>query len=270
MDNNYKTLRKVLYNAPGPSPWYLRGRDPQVSYQKNKLSWVDAGNHDPFSGKICLQEKETVNLPRTLLLLDFYCLVYPFPPENLLIISKMKKNNSLRLIFLTVSQLKPILNLKQACLSMKEKKDAVFAETSLDVYTDIALNLKPGENRVDFLSPFSNLPELFILEDSTYGQSYMPKDSQTSPHLALFDIKPLDKTIRVVMQDWFNKGAYDFGYQWPTRIARDPESGKLFGEGIRLGAFILNNENNQVETWLKEDPFYGPGSLKPDAVQGER
>lgn len=266
MDNNYKTLQRVLYNAPGPSPWYLRGRDSQIIYQNNKLSWVSAGDHDPFCGKVYLQENKNGAFPLTLLLLNFHCLAYPFPPNNLLIVHTTTMNdryNSLRLLYLTVSQLKPVVNLEEACLRMSEKKEAVFAETSLDVSMDIPLNLKPGKNRVDFVSPFSQLPELLILANSTYGQAYMPKDSQVESNLALFIIKPSESTIRVVMQDWFNKGAYDFGYQWPTRIARDPESGKLFGEGIRLGSFILNEEGNQIEAWLAEDSFYGPGSLKP-------
>jgi hypothetical protein len=122
----------------------------------------------------------------------------------------------------------------------------------------VPTDLAPGRRSLEFLEPFSDLPELLILAEGLYGRALV-----TSPgsRLAIFVIRPSDKSVTVIPQDWFNQGDYDFGYQWPTRVARDPESGRIFGEGIRIGAFRLNEAGNQVEKWFIQDPFYGPGSL---------
>ena len=57
---------------------------------------------------------------------------------------------------------------------------------------------------------------------------------------------------------WFNNGKYDFSYQWITRVARDPQTQRIFGEGIRLGMFQLDKTGRTVEKWLSSNPFYGP------------
>ena len=72
--------------------------------------------------------------------------------------------------------------------------------------------------------------------------------------LRLWIVRPRDGTIDVVPQDWFNHGDYDFGYQWVTRVAREP-GGRIVGEGIRIGPFVLNESGRRVAEWLSTNPF---------------
>jgi hypothetical protein len=41
-------------------------------------------------------------------------------------------------------------------------------------------------------------------------------------------------------QGWFSGPGWDFGYEWPTAAARDPESGLIVGWGFRLGFIVLD------------------------------
>ncbi|HET9029764.1 MAG TPA: hypothetical protein VFN49_06270 [Candidatus Aquilonibacter sp.] len=56
----------------------------------------------------------------------------------------------------------------------------------------------------------------------------------------LWHLQPARGRLSVYPQDWFNSGDWDYGYEWPTRVARDAETGVVFGEGIRIGYFALS------------------------------
>ena len=76
---------------------------------------------------------------------------------------------------------------------------------------------------------------------------------------AIFAFNFKTATVEVIPQDWFNNGQYDFGYQWITRVGRDSKTKRIFGEGIRLGFFRLDETGRNIEKWLRNDPFYyGP------------
>jgi hypothetical protein len=46
--------------------------------------------------------------------------------------------------------------------------------------------------------------------------------------------------ITVLPQQWWNESDVDFGYQWITRVAAEPVSGLIVGDGIRVSPFILD------------------------------
>ena len=58
--------------------------------------------------------------------------------------------------------------------------------------------------------------------------------------VALYVINAAHGRIEVYPQDWFNQANLDYGYQWVTRIARDPTTGRIHGEGIRIDPFVLD------------------------------
>ncbi len=53
--------------------------------------------------------------------------------------------------------------------------------------------------------------------------------------------------VSVFPQDWWNRADLDFGYQWVTRVARDPKTGKIVGEGIRIQPFVLDSSCRELE-----------------------
>lgn len=59
-------------------------------------------------------------------------------------------------------------------------------------------------------------------------------------NLALMLLNPASGTLQLYPLDWFNDGRVDLGYQWVTRVARDPKTGRIHGDGIRIGPFSLD------------------------------
>ena len=74
-----------------------------------------------------------------------------------------------------------------------------------------------------------------------------PNPSWERADLALMVACPRECTVQLYGQDWFNGGGLDYGYQWVTRVARDPKTGKVRGEGIRISPFVLDTSLRQQE-----------------------
>jgi hypothetical protein len=102
------------------------------------------------------------------------------------------------------------------------------------------------------------LDELLVLVHSTAGGA--TSNYADDMRLRLWIVRPVDGTVDVVPQDWFNHGAYDFDYQWVTRVAREPGTGRIVGEGVRLSPFALDDSYRRVAEWLPTNPFRGDAS----------
>jgi hypothetical protein len=60
--------------------------------------------------------------------------------------------------------------------------------------------------------------------------------------LSLLVAHPTASTYRLHSQEWFcDETGFDLGYQWVTRVARDPVTGKIWGDGIRIAPFVLDD-----------------------------
>ena len=100
--------------------------------------------------------------------------------------------------------------------------------------------VKAGLNRFVFPPPLKTLPEVLMLGDNA-------SIAGTGMKRSIYCMRPNDGNIEVLPQDWFNLGNFDFGYQWITKVVRDPDSGRICGTGIRLKSFILDENGRQVE-----------------------
>jgi hypothetical protein len=56
--------------------------------------------------------------------------------------------------------------------------------------------------------------------------------------------------VQVLPQPWFNSTQFDVGKQWITRIARDPVTHRIIGDGFRIPGFCLTEDGRQLEAWL--------------------
>jgi hypothetical protein len=79
--------------------------------------------------------------------------------------------------------------------------------------------------------PLANTEELLILCHSPVIEK-SPRGERSN--LALLIAKPRTGIYELYPQDWFNNAGLDYGHQWVTRVARDPESGRIYGEGFRI------------------------------------
>jgi hypothetical protein len=180
-------------------------------------------------------------------LASMYCYVWKFSPDHFVVWhhreSKQtgQRSGSVQFALYNAALQKPISDLDSALrLLHSEKQSFVASEPPLAEY-EITSDRAPGSYDLKFPVAFASCPELFVL---------IADHSWDTPQLHLWIIDPIKQTIQIVSQDWFTTGPYDFGYQWVTRVNRDPESHCLVGDGIRIGQFVLNEGGSRFLRWL--------------------
>jgi hypothetical protein len=162
---------------------------------------------------------------------------------------------SMRFRVFDVERLLPLSDVEGSLARLGQ--NSRFYATSGEL-ASIALStaLGDGTHHLKLPKELSCSGELLVLVHSTAdGRRENHYDTM---HLRLWILDAERGRLEIVPQDWFNEGAYDFGYQWVTRMARLPESGDIVGEGIRLGVFRLNPSKRRIAAWLVEDTFYHP------------
>jgi hypothetical protein len=237
---------ELLNRAPGPSPWYPHQFGAPIDTQWGRASWVSSDGDLYASGKIVLEAPGGA-----LLVLGMYNWVMPLGKRLVLWQQDYRQQGPtapVKIIVLDVDLLEPIADLPTAVASVPARggyyipcDKAIVARTELQ--TTQAQTLL---NHV-FPSTLQELSELLILVDSS---SIQEKVDALHMNRGLLIAYPARRVFEIVPQDWYNKGRWDFGYQWPTRVARDPSSSRIVGDGIRMGVFRLDEKNRNVEEWL--------------------
>ena len=244
-------LRKV----PGPSPWYLDGTS--LSCGRGTLQWRSAGDGSPGAGKSWLIDEEG----QAVAVADFHCYVRPLTDCRVLVWYDEEYGEGpslrrdLRFRVFDTDALRPVPDLATAYARLGPG-NRFFATHGQMTNFALSTALDDGIHSVDVPAELREAGELLILTHSTAdGRRENHFDEM---HLRLWLLDPAQGRLEIVPQDWFNDGAYDFGYQWVTRAARLPESGEIVGEGIRLGVYRLDGSKRNVAEWLIEDILYHP------------
>lgn len=221
-------------NTPGPSPWYLR-LPVAPSVAGFRWSQQDGG----------ISVLEGPNGP--VAALSFYNYVQALDSSTLLIryqepAAPGSATGPVRLVVIEPSRLAPII-VNPNDLDWRKPESHLrlggrpLAEVSLAT-TQIEEDLP-----LEFPEPLGRIDELLILCDSS-------AISTSGPNLALLVAQPSTHRYHLYPQDWFNSANLDWGYQWITRIARNPETGRIHGEGIRLPPFVLDETlRGLAEPW---------------------
>ena len=89
-----------------------------------------------------------------------------------------------------------------------------------------------------FPEPLSRCQELLILCHSS-GVDASPAADRSN--LALLVARPGDGSYELFPQDWFNHAGLDYTFQGVTRVARDPATGWILGDGVRIDPFVLDD-----------------------------
>ncbi len=125
-----------------------------------------------------------------------------------------------------------------------QSPERVYSATAPLAEMELAWDLSPGLQSIAVPEGLRGVEELLMVG------SYANR-SKEEPAIALMVLRPAAGTLEVLPQKWFTAGKYDLGYQWITRVARDAATGRLVGEGIRIGRFELDAEGTDVERWLE-------------------
>lgn len=233
-DSEGNRARKLINDAPGPSPWYLRNH-----ILHSGLRWEDAGKEAPLIGKMVLKTHND----KILMVLDLYCYMVELKSNKLLIwyeqLAKPSSESGLiRFHVIDINKLEPIEDAALACKVINK----LFYKGGDPLIFELN-NQNEGKHPINLPAALQELDELLLLAHTKYNDI-------KHANLAIYRLLPSENIIEVYPQDWFNTGNFDYGYQWVTRLIRDNTTQKICGDGIRLGSFILDSTNRQIERWL--------------------
>ncbi len=214
-------ISKLLSGAPGPSPWYSDHlKDIQVG-----------GRQFHWTGERSDTLTE-VGVEKPLLVARIYANVVGLGGGRLLVYGKEyeRKDSGYIIEIYDVAKLKPITSEKYTGKSYREVPAAV-ADTEPSERVEIPNYLPEGKYPGYKSRLAGDLPELLLLANGPTKAHYAT---------SIYVWHPKTGEVLVLPQTWFDGRFYDLGYEWITRVMRDPVTNKIIGSGIRLPEFELD------------------------------
>ena len=225
---------RVLESAPGPSPWYLRTGHPEVP----GFVWTDGGDSKEAAGATLLTGADG-----PVLILDFHNYVQLVDRQTLLVWhQRVVPSGPTHPVVLRIFAISKLSRLEggvdELCVAMRQNGTPLIASGPPQWEVSLPTTVVGERRNWAVPAPLDDAEELLILcYSSAIDESPMAERS----NLALLIARPPEGTYELYPQDWFNNGGLDYGYQGVTRVARDPESKRIHGEGFRIGPFVLDD-----------------------------
>jgi hypothetical protein len=240
-----------LRHTPGPSPWYLARPEAHLPSSKGSLTWEVRGGKRGDAGLSVLRDP----WGRALLIVDFQCYVRRLPSNRFVVWYESDEPVArLTIQVFDADRLGPIPSPLKAARELRSRKERLLALDGQIALTQIVRAREAGWHAHEFPTDLHVLEEIPLLTHSNFGgRVHNGWDTITQQLWLLY---PKRNQFRAAWQDWYNKGAYDFGYQWPTRVARGA-GGAIVGEGFRIRPFELDESLANISRWLEVNPFDG-------------
>lgn len=241
----HSTESQPVRLSVGPSPWAWRDRSHLMGGRRYRFR--DLGQEGNLSGvTTILNEQDQV-----ILLLDFNLYARFLDDGRVLLWWEDGDKDQKEITFASFafSSLKPIKDPVISATRMRAEKAKTAGLDGIATHR-FRCFLGSGSHPVSAPAEWKDFEETLVLADYAPGSN-----GYDVMHRALFVFDWITSRVTVIPQDWFNNGKYDFEYQWVARIART-ESGRLIGEGIRLGTFELDDSGREVKRWLSQNPFH--------------
>ena len=212
------------------SPWYFKDNIP---FLRRNLKWK-------YFDKICITK--LFDNKNCIGLIDTYCYLKPINPEEFLIWVR----GTTKIELYRIKDLQPIDNDEAVIKELKEKKEKYFFNCEPIEKIEYFFDLFQTEIDFDFPDSFKNIDEIIQVNDMT--GMYEDFKQGMMGNTGIVALNPRENKIKLYPQDWFNLDkTVDFGYQWITRADRNKSNGKIQIQGIRIGEFILDETNRQLE-----------------------
>lgn len=228
-------VTKTLEAAPGPLPWYGRSAGNRIYTQDLELEWAC----DEETRQSLLVERGTgeklvapvfgVGKP--------YLYSMSLSAERFVFWWQQRSRPGMEAIQFRVfdaNRLHPFEGWRDA---WDNKSDYLIAAPEIASFS-ISAELTDGAHRVALPEDFTVTDELLILVNRP----------ATGIDICIWRIDPANGEITVLPQRWWNESDVDFGYQWITRVAREPASGLIVGDGIRISQFVLDASGLKLST----------------------
>lgn len=227
--------------APYLFPWYVNEDRPRLVRSGDPLKWGYIEEADgEYVGLIQLLHGADI-----LGFFKIYTYLQPSTGGDKFCIWKRPGRGSSEILPLTIeiyqtSDLAVIDTQKALSLS---KDDEVNFMVDCPPLAKFSVPLNPGQPQqsVDYPDELLSFGDFIaVVEiDNLY--------SNNSGGTALIEIRPGNSDALIHPQDWFNQDErVDRGYEWITRAVRDPSSGLIIGDGIRINSFELDESCRQL------------------------
>lgn len=211
-------IAQTLERAVGPAPWYWPTFPAIPRLGGEPFKWRFVGNDGPLAFVVALVED--ANAKHTRLILGTH--TRPFQLRTRRLGLWFERDGVIELLVLEPELLAPI----PIARPTDPKAPFVCAGDPLAAMT-IPCGLAEGEHERAFPEEMKSLEQLFVIASN-------PQAGPRDPSCSILELLPPKDRIRVFPQKWFTSESTDVGYQGITRAARDPSTGHIVGDGIRI------------------------------------
>jgi hypothetical protein len=126
----------------------------------------------------------------------------------------------------------------------KRSQDRIYSATAPLAELELSSRLTAGIHRIEIPPVFHDLEELLLIGP-------YPAANNDEAACAILVLRPRDGEVMVLPQTWFTANKCDVGYQWITRVTRNPATSRIIGGGIRIRDFELTEDGTMLERWLE-------------------
>jgi len=127
----------------------------------------------------------------------------------------------------------------------KRSQERIYSATAPLAEMEISSRLTAGTHAVDVPAEFRGLEELLL-------SGPYPAANNDEAACAVIVLRPQAGEVTVLPQTWYTANKCDVGYQWITRVTRDPANGRIIGGGIRIRNFELTEDGMHLRGWIDE------------------
>jgi len=235
--------QQLIDKAIGPAPWYWESFPEPTGASGRRYIWTYHREQGPIGYLVTLSPRQDPQ--STVLALNTYARAFLVPPHGVGIwcpeYSPSGGGSYLRVMCFDPDQLPPF-PLTEVAGWFKQSSDRVYSKAAPLAEFEIPI-LAAGRHRIEVPPRFHGIEgEMFLIHSST-GHKEAMQD--------ILVLSPSSGELEVLPQNWLSGDKYDHGYQWITRVTRDPVSGRLIGDGIRIGRFELTEDGRQLAHWIE-------------------
>lgn len=224
----------ALKHCIGPSPWYWETFPRIVSSSGRAFDWILEKE------KMCVALRESEHTDRARAVIGTY--VRPFLVDPSLLGLWFPRGKDVVLESFDPDKLG---DFKINRIDHIERNAATpfYLEGAAECSVQLAIPATHVVHKLSFPKELSSIDELLVV-------AVAPDRDQSKPALAILSIRPRLGEFESFPQLWFTGAKFDLGYQWITRVTRDPETNRIIGDGIRIRPFVLAEDNMNMESWI--------------------
>jgi len=235
--------QQLIEKATGPAPWYWETLPEPTGASGRRYIWTYHREQGPIGYLVTLSARQDPQ--STLLALNTYSRVFLVPPGRFGIWCpeySPSGGSYLRVMCFDPDQLNPF-PLTEVAGWFKQSADRVYSTVAPQAEFEIPI-LDAGAHRLDVPAEFRSVEgEMFLVNSSKCDKKEAMQD--------ILILRLATGEVEVLPQNWLTSDKYDQGYQWITRVTRDPATGHLIGDGIRLGRFELTDDGRHLARWIE-------------------